>query len=95
MFDTVQGLVLLAVWVVTFAVKAFAFVDCIRRPAEAFPAVGRQSKPLWLILTGLAAATGVFPSLTVTIFGLAGIIIGLIYVFDIRVRIIDITSRRW
>ena len=40
MFDTVQGLVLIAVWVVTFAVKGWAFVDCIRRPAAAFPAVG-------------------------------------------------------
>ena len=57
MFDTVQGLILLALWVVTLVVKVFAFIDCIRRPAEAFPAVGRQSKVLWLILTGISALT--------------------------------------
>jgi NO-binding membrane sensor protein with MHYT domain len=95
MFDTFQGLVLLAMWVVTFAVKAFAFVDCIRRPKEAFPAVGRQSKVLWLILTGLAAGAGVFPGFTLNIIGLAGVVVALVYVFDVRVKIIDITSRRW
>jgi hypothetical protein len=95
MFDTVQGLILLVVWVVTFAIKGFAFIDCLRRPADAFPAVSRQTKPLWLILTGLAAATGFFPSLSLTIFGLAALVIGLVYVFDIRPRIIDVTSRRW
>jgi NO-binding membrane sensor protein with MHYT domain len=95
MFDTFQGLVLLALWAVTFAVKAFAFVDCIRRPKEAFPAVGRQSKVLWLILTGLAAGAGVFPGFTLNIIGLAGVVVALVYVFDVRVKIIDITSRRW
>ena len=95
MFDTVQGIVLIAVWVVTFGVKIYAFVDCVRRPQKAFPAVGRQSKALWLILTGLAAATGFFWGLTLTIVGIAGIVVAMIYVFDVRLKIIDITSNRW
>lgn len=95
MFDTVQGLVLLALWVVTLGVKGFAFIDCLRRPVAAFPAVGRQVKPLWLILTGLAAGTGLFPAFTLNLIGLAGIIVALIYLFDVRPKIIDITSRRW
>ena len=95
MFDTIQGVALLAMWVVTLGAKAFAFVDCIRRPAEAFPAVGRKSKALWLILTGLAAGTGLFPDFTLNLIGLAGITVALIYLFDVRTKIIDITSRRW
>jgi hypothetical protein len=95
MFDAIQGWILIAVWVVTFAVKGWAFVDCIRRPTAAFPAVGRQSKVLWLILTGLAAATGFFVGLTLTIVGLAGIVVALVYLFEVRVKIIEITSRRW
>jgi NO-binding membrane sensor protein with MHYT domain len=94
-FDTVQGLVLLALWVVTLGVKAFAFIDCLRRSPAAFPAVGRQTKPLWLILTGLAAGTGVFPGFTLNLVGLAGIVIALVYLFDVRIKIIDITTRRW
>jgi len=93
MFGAVQDLVMLALWVITLGVKAFAFVDCLRRRPDAFPAVGRQTKVLWVILTGLAALTGVLPQLTLTIFGIAGIVIALIYLFDIRPRIIDITRR--
>jgi len=95
MFDTVQGIVLLAMWVVTLVVKGFAFIDCIRRPAQAFPAVGRQSKSLWLILTGLGAGTGFFPGFTINIIGLAAIVVALVYLFDVRTKIIEITSRRW
>jgi len=95
MFDTVQGLVILALWVVTLAVKAYAFVDCLRRPAEAFPAVGRQTKILWLVITGLAALTGILPSLTLSIIGIAGTVVALVYLFDIRTKIIDITTNRW
>ena len=54
MFATATGLVMLVLWVLTLGLKVFAFVDCVRRPAAAFPAVGRQTKPLWLILTALA-----------------------------------------
>jgi len=93
-FGNVQGIVLIALWVVTLGVKAFAFIDCVRRPAAAFPAVGRQTKVLWLILTGLAALTGLIPNLTLSIFGMAAIVIALIYLFDVRTRIIDITSSR-
>ena len=89
-----QGLVLLVLWIVTLAVKAYAFIDCVRRPAAAFPAVGRQTKILWLILTGLAALTGILPSLTLSIFGMAGIIIALVYLFDVRTKIIDILGSR-
>ncbi len=89
-----QDLVLLALWVITLAVKGFAFIDCVRRPAAAFPAVGRQSKVLWLVLTALAALTGLLPSLTLSIFGMAAIVIALVYLFDVRTRIIDITSSR-
>lgn len=95
MFDTVQGLVFIALWAVTLAVKGYAFVDCIRRPPSAFPAVGRQGKVLWLILTGLAAGTGVFPSFTLNLIGIAGVVVALVYLFDVRPKIIEITTRRW
>jgi hypothetical protein len=94
-FDTVQGLVLLALWLITLALKAYAFIDCLRRPKEAFPAVGRQTKILWLAITALAALTGVLPSLTLNIIGIAGTVVALVYLFDVRTKIIDITTNRW
>jgi hypothetical protein len=94
MFGNVQELVLLALWAITLAIKGYAFVDCLRRQPPAFPAVGRQSKVLWLVLTGLAALAGILPALTLSIFGIAGIVIALVYLFDVRTRIIDITGSR-
>lgn len=96
MFDTVQGLLVLGLWVVMLAVKGYAFIDCIRRPKEAFPAIGRKSKVLWLVLTGAAAVTGLLYSYVspLGLIGLAGAVIALVYLFDVRPRIREITGRR-
>ena len=93
MFDTVIGAASLGVWVLMLVLKGFAFIDCIRRPAAAFPAIGRKSKTLWLVLTGLAALTAVVPSLTFDIFGIAGAVAALVYLFDVRPKIAEITGR--
>ena len=94
LFDATQNLVVLVLWVLFGIVKVWAFVDCVRRPAEAFPAVGRVSKVLWLILPGAAALTGLIPGLTIGIIGIAGIVVALVYLFDVRVRIVDILGGR-
>jgi len=93
MFGAVQDLVVLVLWVVLLGLKGFAFVECLRAPTQAFPAVGRQSKVLWLVLTGLALLTGLLPNLTLSLFGIAGVVVALIYVFDIRPKIKSITGR--
>jgi hypothetical protein len=92
--DSVQNVVILALWLITLAAKGVAFVDCLRRPQAAFPAVGRQSKVLWLVLTGLALLTGLLPGFTLNLLGIAGIVIALIYLFDVRTRIIDLMGGR-
>ncbi len=93
MFGAVQDLVILALWIVLLVVKGAAFIDCVRRPAQAFPAVGRKSKVLWLVLTGLAALVGLLPGATLDIFGIAGTVIALVYLFDVRPKIVEITRR--
>lgn len=90
-FVQFQNLVITAIYVVFAVLKVWAFVDCLRRPEQAFPAVGRQSKVLWLVLTGISALTGlVFDPLG--IFGIAGVVVALIYLFEIRPRIMEITG---
>ena len=95
MFATATGLVMLVLWVLTLGLKVFAVVDCVRRPAAAFPAVGRQTKPLWLILTALAALSGLLPSLTLNIIGMAATVVALVYLFGVLPPIFAITGRRW
>jgi len=93
MFGAVQNVVILALWVVLLGLKGFAFVECLRAPTQVFPAIGRQTKVLWLLLTGLGLLTGLVPNLTLSLFGIAGAVIALIFVFDIRPRIKSITGR--
>jgi hypothetical protein len=92
-FGAVQEFVVFGLWIVMLGVKGFAFIDCLRQPTDAFPAIGRQNKVLWTVLTGVAAATALLPALTLSLFGLAGIVVALIYIFDIRPKIKEILGR--
>ena len=58
----------LALAVAAFVVEAWAFVDAIMRPKAAFAAaatmsdnaVGRLTKPIWLIILGVAFVLGLY-----------------------------------
>ena len=91
-FPVFQNIVMAAIWVVFAIIKIWAFIDCARQRQDAFPAVGRQSKVLWLVLTGIAALTGLIldPS---NLIGIAGIVVALIYLFEVKPRIQQIIRR--
>ncbi|MEY4136554.1 MAG: hypothetical protein RL205_682 [Actinomycetota bacterium] len=95
MFDSVQSLVILAIWLVVTGLQAWALIDCVRRPAQAFPAIDRKSKTLWLALTGAALGTGLLFRSPFGIFGIAGAVIALVYLVDVRPKIIEIMKPRW
>ena len=40
--------------IAAFAVEVWAFADALRRPGKAYQAAGKQTKPLWLIILGVA-----------------------------------------
>ena len=74
--------------------EGFAFVDALRRPAQAFVAVSKQNKPLWLVITGVAtviglgtAATGSFA--VVGILSVVAFVAAAIYVTDVRPKVKD------
>lgn len=86
------NLIFTVVWLLTLALAVWAFVDCLMRPPAAFGAVGRQSKPAWLIFLGLSAAVLFFFS-TISLLGLAAVIISVFYLVDVRVKISAVTRR--
>ena len=57
-----ETLVVYALWAILLAVKVFALFDAIRRPADYFPLIGRQTKLLWVALTGVSVLAGLAPS---------------------------------
>ena len=76
-----------------FVIEAWAFVDVIRRPAGAFLAVGKQTKPIWLIISGVATAVGfaffwVGGGLT-SMLAVAAFVAGAVYHADVRPKVKD------
>ncbi len=47
-----------ALLVAAFVVEAWAFIDAIRHPAAAYVAASKQTKPIWLIILGVALLIG-------------------------------------
>jgi uncharacterized membrane protein YfcA len=78
------------------AMQAFALIDCITRPAKAFEAAGKLTKPAWLAITAIALVVGLLFG-PLGILGLAGIVASIVYLVDVRpaVREVQGGGNRW
>jgi hypothetical protein len=88
-----------ALLVAAFVVEAWAFLDAIRRPAASFVAAGKRTKPIWLIITGVALLIGIGCVLgELTLFGsflalpIVGFVASAIYMADVRPKIKSLRS---
>ena len=78
--------------VAALGAEVWAFVDAVRRPAQAFPAAGKQTKPLWLVILGVAAVIGLWsatlggPNL-VSLFPIVAFVAAAIYLTDVRPKV--------
>jgi hypothetical protein len=74
-----------------FVVEVWAFVDALRRPAGAFVASGKQTKPLWLIILGVAMVIGfsgvAYGLSLISILPIAAFIAAAIYLTDVRPKV--------
>ena len=77
-----------------FVVEAWAFIDAIIRPAQAFTASGKQTKQIWLIILGVAFVVGLyFAAYGGGLAGAAGMlsvaafVAAAIYLADVRPRV--------
>ena len=82
-----------ALAIAAFLVEAWALIDAIIRPAQAYPAAGKQTKPLWLIILGvafvigLAAAVGWGGLNVINFLAVAAIIAAGVYLTDVRPKV--------
>jgi hypothetical protein len=80
-----------ALLVVAFAVEAWAFVDAIIRPKAAFPAAGKQTKPIWLLILGVAFVIGIAGAAgvlsLVSILPIVAFVAAAIYLVDVRPKV--------
>jgi len=78
--------------IAALCVEVWAFVDAMRRPAPAFPAAGKQTKPLWLVILGVAAVIGLWSSTLggpnlVSLFPIIAFVASAIYLTDVRPKV--------
>jgi predicted membrane metal-binding protein len=73
--------------------EVWAFADALRRPTKAFVAAGKQTKPLWLIILGVASVIGLYLGVLSGGFGaigilpIAGFVAAAIYLTDVRPKV--------
>jgi Protein of unknown function (DUF2516) len=88
----------LALGLAAFVVEAWAFIDAITRPAHAFVAAGKQTKPLWLIILGVAAVIGLAGAVygvgPTSILPVAAFVAAAIYLADVRPKVRSLPKNR-
>jgi hypothetical protein len=79
-----------ALAVAAFVVEAWAFIDAITRPAQAFVAAGKQTKLIWLIILGIAFVLGLYAAAYGGVTGflsVAAFAAAAIYLADVRPKV--------
>jgi hypothetical protein len=91
---TALSVINLFFWVLllaAFLVETWAFVDAIIRPATAFPAAGKQTKPIWLVILGVAFVIGIGGAVgylaLLSIFPIVAFVAAAIYMVDVRPKV--------
>ena len=86
------GTLLWILGMVVLALAVFAFVDAAFRRDDAYRAAGKQSKPFWLIILGLAVVVNLLFSGLLGILTIAGLIASIVYIVDVRPAIRQLTG---
>jgi hypothetical protein len=77
----------------TLIIKVWALFDVFVRPAEAFPFLNRQTKNVWIAITGSSVVTHLLFH-AFGIFGVVGLIACAVYLADIRPKILEMLNNR-
>jgi hypothetical protein len=75
-------------------VKAWALIDALMRPAQAFPAADKQTKAMWLWILGLGLVAHLVFANPIGLLSIAGTIGALVYLLDVRPAVASLTRRR-
>ncbi len=77
-----SSLLLLALGLGALALKVWALVDAVSRPAPAYVAAGKLTKVAWVVILALAVVLG--GTSVLGLFGLVGVIAAIVYLVDVR-----------
>lgn len=90
MFQNLVGYVLFTLQLAVLVTVAYAFVHAAMQRPDAFTAVDKLTKPVWLIILGVAG-------LLAFVLGITGTAIGAVaagvYLVDVRPKILEIQGK--
>ena len=89
-----ESLIAQIAFFVLLAFKVFAFVDAAVRPAEAYVAAGKLTKPGWLLILGVLLVASVLLSGPFGLLSLVSIVATFVYLLDARPALLEVTRRR-
>lgn len=97
-FSNLDGIVYFLADLVFTIVGLFAFFHALTQRVDAYTAAERMTKPAWLGITGGGAAAMLLfsPAGFGSIFWLAGLVAVLVYMVDVRPKLIEVQrGPRW
>jgi hypothetical protein len=89
-----ESLVLSLAFYALMAVKVWAFVDALTRPAAAYVAADKLTKPAWLLILGLVVASALLWSSPLGLFSIIGTVAAFVYLLDVKPALASVTRRR-
>jgi Ca2+/Na+ antiporter len=89
-----QSLIMLVLTVVAGIAAVVALIHAAIQRPDAFPAVDRQSKVIWVAILA-AASLFIWFFGAVSFLGIIGVVAMLVYLVDVRKRVDDIQGKSW
>ena len=94
LLSSLQGWIVLGLSVAALGVEAWALIDCVRRPSQAFDAAGKRTKGFWLAVTVVATLLGVISLNAIPgLLAIVGIIGAGVYLADVRPALDQVMGR--
>lgn len=85
---------MLVAYLALLAVKIWAFIDALMRPAPAFVAADKLTKPAWCLILGLVLVTSLLWQSPLGLFSIIGTVAAFVYILDAKPALASVTRRR-
>jgi hypothetical protein len=88
--------VLTLIWLAAVGATIFALIHAVRQRSDAFTAVDKLTKPIWLTILGVALAFLVLAETAIGLLGLAAVVATGVYLADVRPKVDEVQrGPRW
>ncbi|WP_081620727.1 DUF2516 family protein [Nocardiopsis potens] len=80
-----MGLIWQAIYIAIFVTSLFALVEAVRTPSQAFPAMDKQTKGMWVAILGVGTGLSLLAALSGGgMFTFLALVAALIFILDVR-----------